>query len=107
MAITVQAYASAKAGLIGFTARPRASPGPFGIRVNSIGLGFMRSNPASDAPWRAMGEAGQRALIDSIAPRRRGAPEDIARVVRLFRCDDAVCIAGQTISVDGGHWMLG
>jgi 3-oxoacyl-[acyl-carrier protein] reductase len=54
-----------------------------------------------------MGEAGQKALIDSIALRRLGTPEDIARAVRFFASDDAAWITGQTISVDGGHWMLG
>jgi 3-oxoacyl-[acyl-carrier protein] reductase len=54
-----------------------------------------------------MGEAGQRALVDSIALRRLGTPEDIARAVRFFASDDAAWITGQTISVDGGHWMLG
>jgi 3-oxoacyl-[acyl-carrier protein] reductase len=103
----IQAYASAKAGLIGFTRQTARELGPFGIRVNSIAPGFVRSNPASEAQWHAMGEAGQRALLESIALRRLGAPEDIARAVRFFCSDDAAWITGQTISVDGGHWMLG
>jgi 3-oxoacyl-[acyl-carrier protein] reductase len=54
-----------------------------------------------------MGDAGQRALVESIALRRLGQPEDIARAVRFFASDDAAWITGQTISVDGGLWMLG
>jgi len=103
----IQAYASAKAGLIGFTRQTARELGPFGIRVNSIAPGFVRSNPASEAQWQAMGEAGQRGLVESIALRRLGRPEDIARAVRFFASDDASWITGQTISVDGGHWMLG
>jgi len=103
----IQAYASAKAGLIGFTRQTARELGPYGIRVNSIAPGFVRSNPASEAQWRAMGESGQRGLIESIALRRLGMPEDIARAVRFFASDDAAWITGQTISVDGGHWMLG
>ena len=75
--------------------------------MNSIAPGFLRSNPASEAQWQAMGEAGQRALVESIALRRLGQPEDIARAVRFFASDDASWITGQTISVDGGLWMLG
>ena len=75
--------------------------------MNSIAPGFVRSNPASELQWQAMGEAGQRALVDSIALRRLGTPEDIARAVAFFASDDASWISGQTISVDGGHWMLG
>ena len=54
-----------------------------------------------------MGEAGQRKLIESIALRRLGEPEDIARAVLFFASDDARYVTGQTIIVDGGHWMLG
>ncbi len=103
----IQAYASAKAGLIGFTRQTARELGAHGIRVNCIAPGFVRSNPASEAQWHAMGEAGQKALLDSIALRRLGTPEDIARAVRFFASDDAAWITGQTISVDGGHWMLG
>jgi 3-oxoacyl-[acyl-carrier protein] reductase len=103
----IQAYASAKAGLIGFTRQTARELGEFGIRVNCVAPGFVRSNPASERQWQAMGEAGQRRLLDSIALRRIGEPEDIARAVVFFASDDARYVTGQTISVDGGHWMLG
>jgi 3-oxoacyl-[acyl-carrier protein] reductase len=103
----IQAYASAKAGLIGFTRQTARELGAFGIRVNCVAPGFVRSNPASERQWQAMGEAGQRRLLDSIALRRLGEPEDIARAVLFFASDDARYVTGQTISVDGGHWMLG
>jgi 3-oxoacyl-[acyl-carrier protein] reductase len=103
----IQAYASAKAGLIGLTRQTARELGEFGIRVNCVAPGFIRSNPASERQWQAMGEAGQRRLLDSIALRRLGEPEDIARAVVFFACDDARYVTGQTISVDGGHWMLG
>ena len=103
----IQAYASAKAGLIGFTRQTARELGAHGIRVNCVAPGFVRSNPASERQWQAMGEAGQQRLVDSIALRRIGTPEDIARAVLFFCGDDAVYVTGQTISVDGGMWMLG
>ena len=103
----IQAYASAKAGLIGFTRQTAWELGSFGIRVNCVAPGFVRSNPSSERQWQAMGEAGQRRLIESIALRRLGEPDDIARAVTFFASDDARYVTGQTISVDGGHWMLG
>jgi 3-oxoacyl-[acyl-carrier protein] reductase len=103
----IQAYASAKAGLIGFTRQTARELGAHGIRVNCIAPGFVRSNPASEAQWHAMGEAGQQRLVDSIALRRIGTPEDIARAVLFFCGDDSAYVTGQTISVDGGMWMLG
>ncbi len=103
----IQAYASAKAGLIGLTRQTARELGPHGIRVNCVAPGFVRSNPASEAQWQAMGPEGQRRLLDGIALRRLGQPEDIARAVLFFASDDAAYVTGQTISVDGGHWMLG
>jgi 3-oxoacyl-[acyl-carrier protein] reductase len=103
----IQAYASAKAGLIGLTRQTARELGAHGIRVNAVAPGFVRSNPASERQWQAMGEAGQQRLLDSIALGRLGRPEDIARAVVFFASDDAAWITGQTISVDGGHWMLG
>ena len=103
----IQAYASAKAGLIGFTRQTARELGAHGIRVNCVAPGFVRSNPASERQWAAMGQAGQQRLLDSIALRRLGTPEEIARVVVFFASDDAAYVTGQTISADGGHWMLG
>ncbi|HEV8306131.1 MAG TPA: SDR family NAD(P)-dependent oxidoreductase [Methylomirabilota bacterium] len=103
----IQAYASAKAGLIGFTRQTARELGPYGIRVNCVAPGFIRSNPASERQWQAMGEEGQRRLLESLALRRLGQPEEVARVVVFFASDDAAYVTGQTISADGGHWMLG
>ncbi len=103
----IQAYASAKAGLIGFTRQTAVELGPFGIRVNSVAPGFVRSNPTTEKQWEAMGEAGQRQFVESIALRRLGKAEEIARAVVFFVSDDASYVTGQTISADGGKWMLG
>ena len=103
----IQAYASAKAGLIGFTRQTARELGRHGIRVNCVAPGFVRSNPDTERQWEAMGAAGQQRLLDSIALGRIGQPEDIARAVVFFASDDAGYVTGQTISVDGGMWMLG
>src|SRR3954451_6653364 len=83
----IQAYASAKAGQIGFTRQTAHELGPFGITVNSIAPGFVRSNPTSEPPWQSYGEAGQRAILERISMRRLGTPQDIARGV-LFLVDE-------------------
>ncbi len=99
----IQAYAAAKSGLIGFTRQLAHELGPFGITVNCVAPGFIRSNPTTERQWQSYGEEGQRRLVESIATRRLGRPEDIAHAVLFFASDYAAWITGQTLSVDGGR----
>lgn len=99
----IQAYTSAKAGQIGFTRQMAHELGPSGITVNCIAPGFILSNPTTQRQWESYGEEGQRALVERIALRRLGAPEDIANGVRFFASDRASWVTGQVISIDGGH----
>lgn len=99
----IQAYASAKSGLIGLTRQLAHELGPFGITVNCVAPGFIRSNPTTERQWEAYGEEGQRKLVESIAMRRLGRPEDIAHAVLFFSSDYASWITGQTLAVDGGR----
>ncbi|WP_299819672.1 SDR family NAD(P)-dependent oxidoreductase [uncultured Jannaschia sp.] len=98
----IQAYASAKAGQIGLTRQLAHEFGPSGVTVNCIAPGFVRSNPTTERQWEAMGEAGQAALLQNIAMRRLGTPEDIANAVLFFASDHAGWITGETLGVDGG-----
>jgi 3-oxoacyl-[acyl-carrier protein] reductase len=102
----IQAYASAKAGQIGFTRQTAHELGPFGITVNCIAPGFVLSNPTSIAQWESYGEAGQHALLERIATRRLGEPEDIANGVLFFVADEASWVTGQVLSIDGGHSLF-
>lgn len=102
----IQAYAAAKAAQIGFTRQVAHEVGPLGITANCIAPGFILSNPATRAQWESYGEAGQRALVEGIAVRRLGRPEDIARGVAFFVDPEADWISGQTLSIDGGHSLF-
>src|SRR2546425_11451119 len=51
----VQAYASAKAGFIGFTPQTAEELGPFGIRVDCVAPAVVRANPTTDKQWDARG----------------------------------------------------
>jgi 3-oxoacyl-[acyl-carrier protein] reductase len=99
----IQAYASAKAGQIGFTRQTAHELGPFGITVNSIAPGFVLSNPTSIAQYESYGPEGQRRLLDAIATRRVGTPGDIANGVLFFASDEASWVTGQVLSIDGGY----
>ncbi len=98
----IQAYASAKAASIGLTRQLCHELGPFGITVNCIAPGFIRSNPTTEKQWESYGPDGQRALMERIALRRPGAPADIAHAVMFFASDFAGWVSGQVLSVDGG-----
>lgn len=98
----IQSYASAKAGQIGLTRQLAHELGPWNITVNNVAPGFVRSNPATERQWAAMGEAGQERLLQNIALKRLGEADDIANMVMFFASDYANWISGQVISVDGG-----
>jgi len=98
----IQAYASAKAAQIGLTRQLAHELGPFGITVNSIAPGFVRSNPTTERQWQSYGAEGQQRLVERIALRRLGSPADIAHAVLFFASDYAAWITGQVLSVNGG-----
>ena len=98
----IQAYASAKAAQIGLTRQLAHELGPWGITVNNIAPGFVRSNASTERQWESYGEAGQRALIERVALKRLGTPDDIAYGVLFFASDHAGWITGQVLSIDGG-----
>jgi 3-oxoacyl-[acyl-carrier protein] reductase len=98
----IQAYASAKAAQIGLTRQLAHELGPFGITVNNVAPGFVRSNPTTERQWEAMGAEGQRHLVQNIALKRLGTPQDIANAVMFFASDMAGWVTGQVLSVDGG-----
>jgi 3-oxoacyl-[acyl-carrier protein] reductase len=98
----IQAYASAKAAQIGLTRQLAHELGPWGITVNNVAPGFVRSNPTTEKQWESYGAEKQRALVESIALKRLGTPEDIAVGVLFFASESAGWITGQVLSIDGG-----
>ena len=98
----IQAYAAAKAGEIALARQLGHELGPFGITVNSVAPGFVRSNPSTERQWESYGTEGQKALLERIAMRRLGTPADIAAAVLFLASEQAGWITGQTLSVDGG-----
>ncbi|GHD23029.1 SDR family NAD(P)-dependent oxidoreductase [Tianweitania populi] len=98
----IQAYASAKAALIGLTRQLGHELGPFGINVNSVAPGFLPTSPDYERQWASYGEAGQKAMLEEIPLRRIGVPEDLSNAVLFLASPFASYISGQTLSVSGG-----
>lgn len=99
-------YSTAKAGLQGMARTLGIELGPFGITVNCIAPGFIRSNPTTERQWEGYGEEGQRALVQGIAMRRLGDPADIANGVQFFVAERSSWVTGQIIAIDGGSALL-
>lgn len=102
----IQAYASAKAGQIGLTRQLAHELGQWGITVNNVAPGFVLSNPTTQKQWESYSEERQRELIEGLALKRLGTPEDIAYGVLFFASDYAAWCTGQVLSIDGGHAMF-
>lgn len=98
----IQAYASAKAAQIGLTRQLAHELGPWGITVNNVAPGFVRSNPTTEKQWQSYGAEKQQALVENIALKRLGSVEDIASGVLFFASEHASWVTGQVLSIDGG-----
>ena len=98
----IQSYATAKAGVIHLTRQLAHELGQFGITVNSIAPGFIRSNPNTERQWQSYGDDGQQAIMNNIAMRRLGQPDDIAHAALFLASEYASWITGQVLAVDGG-----
>jgi len=94
------AYSASKGGVRMLTKSMALELGQYGIRVNAVAPGFIRTGMnLLDDPER------NRALEQAIPLRRIGAPEDIADVVCWLASDGARYVSGETLFVDGG-WIV-
>ncbi len=99
----IQAYCSAKHGLVGLTKQLSWEFAPNGVTVNAVAPGFVLSNPSTVKQWESYGPEGQARLVEGIHTKRLGTAEDIAAAVLFLAGDAAGWISGQTLSVDGGR----
>jgi 3-oxoacyl-[acyl-carrier protein] reductase len=94
------AYAASKAGMIGLARSAARETGRFGIRVNVVEPGMVRTPMTEKLP-----EEFRKAAIGESLLGRLAEPEDIAASV-LFLCGPGGAhITGQVIRVDGGQYL--
>lgn len=96
----LSAYCASKAGLLGLTRTLALELGKFGVTVNAILPGAIRTGMTGPL-WEARPEIAE-VWAKKAAVRRLGEPEDIARVALFLASDAAGFVTGQAIAVDGG-----
>ena len=101
----IYAYTAAKAGVHGLTRQLAVDLGPYNITVNAVAPGLIMS-PLGTGAWAERTEAQKQAVLESIALGRAGEPTEIAEAVTFLCGPGGSYITGQTIGVDGGHWMF-
>ena len=101
-------YATAKAGLQGFTKTLAIELGPFGVTVNSIAPGFIETAMTKATAERIGSNIDDmRAAVAGAVPvRRAGVPDDIANTAAFFAAEESGYVTGQVIYVDGGRGLL-
>ncbi|NIR42972.1 MAG: 3-oxoacyl-[acyl-carrier-protein] reductase [Gemmatimonadetes bacterium] len=93
-------YASAKAGIIGFTKAVAKELAPRGVRANAVAPGFIDTAMTQKLPKKA-----RETLMGQIPLGKLGEPEDVARVIRFLAGPASSYITGQVLVVDGGMVM--
>jgi 3-oxoacyl-[acyl-carrier protein] reductase len=98
------AYASAKAGVLGFTKQLAVQLGPHGITVNAVAPGGILSGRVVGR-WASKSDAEKAQILDAIPLRRIGDPVEVARAVVFLASNDASYITGITLDVNGGRYF--
>jgi 3-oxoacyl-[acyl-carrier protein] reductase len=93
-------YASAKAGMIGFSKALAREVATRNITVNTVAPGFIETDMT-----RELGEKQTATLLAQIPSGRLGTPADIAAAIVFLASDAAAYITGETLNINGGLVM--
>lgn len=92
-------YSTAKAGLESLTRAAAIESAQHGVRVNTLCLGMIATEPGSDAI-----EGEMRTTVESMIPIGRfGSPEEVANCALFLASDQATFVTGTTLIADGGQ----
>lgn len=99
----MEAYVSAKSGVIGLTKCLALEFGPKGVTVNTIPPGFIDTPMLRDSEAKGLLGGPVEDHEKTTPVRRVGRPEDIAATTAFLCRDEAGYITGQVIGVNGGR----
>ncbi|MBK1787939.1 SDR family NAD(P)-dependent oxidoreductase [Prauserella cavernicola] len=92
------AYATAKAGVVGFSKTLATQYGKQGIRCNVIAPGYI-ATPATEQMYD---EKQTQVLFDHVSAPRLGRPDDVALAALFLASPESAFINGHVLVVDGG-----
>jgi acetoacetyl-CoA reductase len=93
-------YASAKAGILGFTKSLAQEVVKKGVTVNAISPGYVQTDMVM-----AIREDVRQKIVSEIPAGRLAMPEEVADAVGFLASDKAAYITGTNLSVNGGLHM--
>jgi acetoacetyl-CoA reductase len=93
-------YASAKAGILGFTKSLAQEVVKKGVTVNAISPGYVQTDMVM-----AIREDVRAKIVQEIPAGRLGMPDEVADAVAFLASDNAAYITGTNLSVNGGLHM--
>jgi 3-oxoacyl-[acyl-carrier protein] reductase len=96
------AYAAAKAGLLGWGFGLAGEGGPDGITVNTVSPGYVQDTEFFNEQGRS---SRHDRLVAETLMGRSGTPQDIASAVFFLASADASWITGQVLGVNGGSLL--
>lgn len=94
-------YAASKAGLINLTMSLAKIYSKYGITVNAVSPGLVKTDMTFEELHSTLGKM----KVRNIPLGRVAIPKEIASVVRFLCLDDSSYITGQTINVNGGMYF--
>ena len=92
------AYVAAKHGVVGLSKSAALEYAIQGIRVNSVGPGFIKTPLLGALPPEALEPIAQMHAV-----KRLGESEEVAALITFLASDDASFITGNYYAVDGGY----
>ena len=90
-------YASAKAGIIGFTKSIAKEVGSRGITVNAVAPGYIQTKMTEQ-----LNDDQRQEMLKHIPLASLGTPRDVAEAVAFLASEEARYITGHVLNVDGG-----
>ncbi|MDR2023781.1 MAG: 3-oxoacyl-ACP reductase FabG [Hungatella sp.] len=90
-------YCASKSGLIGFTRALAVETAKYGIRVNAVAPGYIKTDMTA-----VINEKVKEQIYHQIPMGREGTVEEVAPLVEILLSDVSSYITGQVLSIDGG-----